>query len=92
MAVRNVSRRKSYCVLRACLCKGAVSQKFLSWMIVNELMRLLTEIGSCRIIGGGGLECWFMSSSSSCGFLYGLYVPFGKSKVMSRKLVLSWLT
>ena len=28
---------------------------------------------------------------SSFGFLYGLYIPFDKSKVMSRKLVLSWL-
>ena len=59
----------------------------------NELMRLLTEIGSCRIIGGEWLGCRFMVSGSSFGLLYGLYrsVPFDKSKVMSRKLVLSWL-
>ena len=55
----------------------------------NELMRLLTEMGSSRIIGGGWLECRFMYMGSLFGFLYGLYVPF--DKVMSRKLVLSWL-
>ena len=60
MVVRNVSRSQSYCFLRACLYKGAASQKFLCCMIVNELLRLLTEIRSCGIIGRGGLECWFM--------------------------------
>ena len=34
----------------------------------------------------------YLKQFLSFGFLYGLYVPLGKSKVMSRKLVLSWLT
>ena len=57
----------------------------------EKLKRVLTEIGSWRMTEGGWFESQKMKSGSSFGFLYGLYVPFVKLKVKSKKLVVSWL-
>ena len=52
----------------------------------NEVMRLLTEIYRRWMFGMS-----VYVKGLAFGFLYGVYVPFDKSKVISRKLVLSWL-
>ena len=49
------------------------------------LMRLLTECGSCRVMEGGWFDNLLMYSGSSLGFRYGLYLPFDRSSVRSRK-------
>ena len=56
-------------------------------------MRLLTECGSCRVMEGGWCDNLLMYSGSSLGFRYGLYLPFDRSSVRSRKfthLIFVW--
>ena len=53
MAVRNVSGSQSCCVLGRDCTKVRRYKLETSLLHDNELMRLLTEMVSCRIIGGG---------------------------------------
>ena len=58
--IRNAGGSQSCCVLGRDCTKVRRCKKLLCCMINDELMRLLTEMGSSRIIGGGWLECRFM--------------------------------
>ena len=53
--IRNVGGSQSCCVLGRD-CTEVRRYKKTSLLHDNELMRLLTEMGSSRIIGGGWLE------------------------------------
>ena len=59
MVIRNLGGSQSCCVLGRD-CTEVRRYKKTSLLHDNELMRLLTEMGSSRIIGGGWLECRFM--------------------------------
>ena len=57
--IRDLGGSQSCCVL-GLDCTEVRRYKKTSLLHDNELMRLLTEMGSSRIIGGGWLECRFM--------------------------------
>ena len=59
VVVCNVSGSQSCCVLGRDCTKVRCSKKN-SLLHDNELMHLITEIGSCQIFRGGWLECRFM--------------------------------
>ncbi len=75
--------------LNASLYRGAALSN-VSLSQDREFMRVLTEAGSWRMTEGGWFERRLTKRGSSLGFLYGLYVPFVKSNVKSKKFVVSW--